>query len=74
MADLGGTVRRCPLVSMVIGGDCYSLRYSPFAMPIKWSRLQVLVAPLNLHVRVLRSTMVVSWGSRVLAGQTVRMP
>ena len=27
MSDLGRTVRRCPLASTVVGGDCYSLGY-----------------------------------------------
>jgi hypothetical protein len=28
MSDLGSTVRRCPLASTAVGGDCYSLGYS----------------------------------------------
>jgi len=28
MSDLGSTIRRCPLASTAVGGDCYSLGYS----------------------------------------------
>jgi hypothetical protein len=28
LPDLGSTVRRCPLASTAVGGDCYSLGYS----------------------------------------------
>jgi hypothetical protein len=28
ISDLGRTVRRCPLASTAVGGDCYSLGYS----------------------------------------------
>jgi hypothetical protein len=28
MSDLGSAVRRCPLASTTVGGDCYSLGYS----------------------------------------------
>lgn len=40
VADLRAIVRRRSLTSTVVDGDCYSVGYSPFAMPIRWSRLR----------------------------------
>jgi hypothetical protein len=34
LPDLGSDVRRCPLASTAVGGDCYSVRYSLFG----WER------------------------------------
>ena len=36
ISDLGSTVRLCPLASIAVGGDCYSLGYSLARAPVSW--------------------------------------